>query len=259
MNALLLPQQIKDNVNLSCLAYSDKDDIKLTLDEGGFEEFEFIENKKTDTQVICCIKDGVLHIDFRGTEIKNFRDWLTNLDCRLVEISNGIRGHSGFNIDVSSVYGDILTYIKSQFEPEFIYVGGHSQGAGDATICGIKLFRRYKISGVIQNACPRCLSRKSADVMGVLFGDLFYRFVNNNDIVTRVPVRTMGYSHINKAKLFYFLYTAQCVQELSAWEEFKDRVYGNLIDFAEEKGADALVDHRCEEEYIKLINTIPVE
>ena len=77
----------------------------------------------------------------------------------------------------------------------------------------------------------------------------FFRFHNNNDIVTKVPVRLMGYSHIGR-----YLYTSEEKEiqlQPGFWFWFIDYVDGALND-VKTKGMDAITDHDIQE-YLEAI------
>lgn len=243
---MINPQNLKiveEGIILSNLAYLYPDQIEKELISYGYTDFIWIENKKSDTQVFSCMKNGHLKFAFRGTEFTNLEDWFTNLDCRFEEISPAYSVHKGFYEDCKSVHDDIIDIIKLQAEPEKISIMGHSQGAGDATIEAIMLLNHYPLYAVVPVASPRCLSKQSALDVGLAYGNLFHRVVNNNDIVTRIPTRAMGYAHIiENINFYYFKETGELVDYISEWDLFKDRIHGIIDDFFK-LGADGFKDH----------------
>ena len=67
-----------------------------------------------------------------------------------------------------------------------------------------------------------------------------WRYVNNNDVVTRVPTRPQGYGHV--AKLMWIDADGSVHQDWSRWQRFKDRVRGRFEDFLK-PGLDGIKDH----------------
>ena len=64
--------------------------------------------------------------------------------------------------------------------------------------------------------------------------------VNNNDLVTRVPPRSFGYSHVGTFR--YFDAKGAYHEDISWWRRFVDRVEGSIDDFLK-LGPDAIRDH----------------
>jgi predicted lipase len=252
-----MKKEIKRAVALSSLAYFEPETILMYLQEGGYENFEWINNKDTDTQVILCTHRDNLFIIFRGTEFTNLNDWLTNLDCGFHSHIGWGQVHGGFHKDVLSVYKDIVGYLVQYIDLKKIHIGGHSQGAGDATICAILLAGYPDFESLSQVGCPRVTGRAAAKKFGARHGSKIHRIVNNNDLVTRIPTRLMGYRHIENSNLYYFKETGECVNEISAWEAFKDRVYGRIMDIGE-MGTDGIKDHSAAH-YVQLVESLTTE
>jgi len=78
-----------------------------------------------------------------------------------------------------------------------------------------------------------------------------YRFINNNDIVTRIPPRAFGFKHIGE--VFYFLEDGEFYNDPSSWEMFLDRIKGRLDDLLE-LGTDGFKDHSMNH-YLNLVNS----
>ncbi len=93
---------------------------------------------------------------------------------------------------------------------------------------------------------PRCMSKEAAEKFGKVHGSKVYHVINNNDIVTRVPTRLMGYKHITNINLNYLDEDGNLHHEISKWELFKDRVKGRVFDFGE-FGSDGIKDHSIDE------------
>ncbi len=246
---------IEESITLSGIAYSSEDEIRFSAQTLGYSEFHFIDNKETDTQAYCCRKGNEVKIVFRGTEFDNLEDWVTNLDCRHKEFAPGLIGHRGFIEDVESVHDEIDSYLDFQGSDFLVSVDGHSQGAGDATIEGAKLLieGKHPVKRITPVASPRCLEKETAFTLGAEFGPLFYRIVNNNDVVTRVPTRSMGYWHIENENFIYIMENGNIVQEITAWRLFLDRIKGRIEDIGE-WGSDGIKDHYWTE-YQRLVRS----
>ncbi len=228
---------------LSHLAYSKTEQIFKNLMLRGYTNFKWINQKETDTQVILCIKDQKIFVIVRGTEFTNIKDWLTNLDCSFINADVWGFVHRGFFLDAWSVYHQILSYVQSHVAFKDIIVGGHSQGAGVATCLAMLLSIDWHFNALVPVASPRVASKEAANNFGRVHGSKIHRLVNNNDLVTRVPTRFMGYQHFVGANLYYFKEDGECVNEIQEWERYKDRVTGVINDIGE-LGSDEIKDHK---------------
>ena len=245
-----MEKEIKQAVWLSHQAYFDPEKIQANLMYRGFRNFEWIDNKYSDTQVILCTSKKNMFVIFRGTEVKNIKDWLTNLNCKFSPIIPWGEVHRGFYKDVESVYDEIQTYLVWHNLSKVV-IGGHSQGAACATVFSAIT---PAFDAVVLPGCPRIFDNKAAKRFGEIHGHKVYRIVNNNDLVTRLPPRTWGYRHIEKANLYYFKETGECVHEISEWEVFKDRIHGRILDIGE-GGTDGIKDHD-HAYYVELVESL---
>ena len=103
-----------------------------------------------------------------------------------------------------------------------IYVCGHSLGGAMSTICASRLREDDKgnVKALYTYGSPK--------VGGKLFvwnlDELeHYRFVNNNDMVTRVPLWIMGYRH--HGNLTYINHYGN-IRSMTSYQRFKDKMRG---------------------------------
>lgn len=71
------------------------------------------------------------------------------------------------------------------------------------------------------------------------FKTRMFRFVNNNDVVTRVPTRKTGYRHVGQVLTFDS--NGKLQTDLHFWNQFLDRVFGRIADLGQ-PGADGAKD-----------------
>ena len=90
------------------------------------------------------------------------------------------------------------------------------------------------------------MSKGAAEAFGNAHGSSIYHVINNNDIVTRVPTRSMGYGHVKNINLNYLDEDGNLHHDISWWERFKDRIKGRIYDFGE-LGTDGIKDHSITE------------
>ena len=75
-------------------------------------------------------------------------------------------------------------------------------------------------------------------------GGRTYRLVHNNDVVPRVPLRAMNYSHVGQ--FVYFDEEKNLREEMEWWEILMDRIKGRWRDLFD-PGTDGIKDHDMEE------------
>ena len=77
-----------------------------------------------------------------------------------------------------------------------------------------------------------------------------YRFVNNNDIVPRVPFAVMWYRH---AGSLYYINTYGNIRSATVWQRLKDRLRGYWNAWKKRMWFDSIYDHAMPK-YIKRIH-----
>lgn len=235
---------------LSDLAYLDPEDIESEVRKFGFGNFRFIE--RGDIQAFMCSDEKNVHLSIRGTEFKNPEDWKTNFKFNLVPCPFGLV-HEGFweaaqSIRIS-VFCELIRHIVKRRK---LHIDGHSQGAGIANALAIDMLADHRdIESVNTFGCPRTVDEDAANHLDTYFPNLFNRFVNNNDLVPRVPPRAFGYKHFGKLR--YFEHDGDYTEDISAWERFLDRRKGEYGDFGK-AGLDMIKDHE-RPDYIRLVRS----
>ena len=93
---------------------------------------------------------------------------------------------------------------------------------------------------------PRVMAKTTAQIFNTKCQSRFFRFHNNNDIVTRIPARISGYSHVGT--YFYITKDKECYQDIGYWFRFLDNISGVVerLDMRE-KGIDSIEDHGMDE------------
>lgn len=148
-------------------------------------------------------------VAFRGTA--NIRDWITDLDCwmgcpncasGLTEncgATNGVEVHLGFLRALMSVFDRVVTELR-QYDGAKLIITGHSLGGALAMLFS-KAFSGSEanavpiIDSVYTFGQPRVGNGAFAKTCNEKLGDRTWRFVNEEDIVPRVPGLLAGYRH----------------------------------------------------------------
>lgn len=141
-----------------------------------------------DTEVFIAENDSEMYIVFRGS--KGFRDWLANMKALKFNTDYG-KIHSGFMDGFSVVRGEIFTAMnRARDNNKKLYLSGHSLGGALAAIAAADSnfhIGSTPIEGIYTYGMPKTSNRTAANYINSNFGTRFFRFVNDRDIVTRIP------------------------------------------------------------------------
>lgn len=197
----------------------------------GYTHFEWFE--ASDTQVAVLETDEQIIVVFRGTT--NVQDWMVNLDVWQEPFMYG-KVHSGFREALDVVWDDVKNAVQ---DSRTLYVTGHSLGGALATMAAARFGAAS--DGLYTFGSPRVGDKDFAKAFNAVHRS--YRFVNNNDIVPRIPIR--DYYHIGQLHHF----TCKAVMWTNphwGWIEF-DRLLGRLGG----RVADGIKDHNIAD-YVNL-------
>jgi triacylglycerol lipase len=185
------------------LAWAEKDFGIEGFQNSGFSEVQFFDGDST--QCYLANNDDFLILVFRGTEIRprpgktDFCNIVTDIvaDARILLVDSGQGGkvHQGFKDALDEVWGEkgLHDQLRSKDNgARTFWFTGHSLGAPLATLAA----QRYgDVRGLYTYGSPRVgdLDFKNG------FPVKTYRFVNNNDVVTKVPPPGL-YQHVGDLK-----------------------------------------------------------
>ncbi len=181
------------------LTYKTHQEIhEVVINKWGFTDCEFFERR--NIEIFAAVNDEIILIAFRGTE--SIEDWLTDLKTRLLMTKRG-KVHQGFKEGLDYVWNDIRDLIyKYDNGRRTIWLTGHSLGGALATLAVDRLLDEWDVSGLYTFGQPRVGDKKFHRAFNERFRHRTYRFVNDEDIVTRVPPRKLGYWHIGRVRFF---------------------------------------------------------
>lgn len=186
----------------------------------GIYRFDFVNvRKKTaDTQAVVMSNDKAVIVAFRGSEassngkfspVKMTYDWLLTdfnfFKKRVIWWGFGVKVHRGFYTAMEVVYDDVKSLIESHLRgtPKKLWITGHSLGAGVAPLFAYRLAEDgYDIQGIYTYAGPRIGNSKFCELYRKKFPD-HQRWVNNNDLVTKLPLKVMKYQHFTRPNNIY--------------------------------------------------------
>lgn len=172
---------------LSRLAYLDLKDAEEPFAQLGFTAHFFDVNgsqayllkNALDLVVVC-----------RGTQPTEFADIKSDLNALPVPSSTGIgKVHKGFKNSVDNIWPQLQDQLKEYGKTRTIWCTGHSLGAAMATLLAYRLQRTEDCpnpQALFTYGSPRVGNKKYIRAIESI-GLLHFRFVNNADIVARVP------------------------------------------------------------------------
>ena len=224
----------------AAMAYQPTDQIEAEVSSWGLHDVEHFDNR--ETQAFIARNDDTLILAFRGTEPDKLKDWMTDLDIGLVGGPGG-KVHEGFNTALNSVWRQLLPSITNKREQRSLWLTGHSLGAALATlaVAKLRLERDEPVNGLYTFGQPRTGNSEFAKNFDADFSKQTFRYVNNNDIVPRVPFRSMTYSHVGTFK-YFDVDGNQHDDEMVWWEKLLDRLKGRIEDILA-LGTDGIKDH----------------
>jgi predicted lipase len=195
---------------------------------------------KNSAQAALIEHDDYFCMAFRGTD--EIKDWLDNLNAfQERALFGGV--HRGFWSSLQDVWKPLFEQYQElrSLKKRPLFLTGHSLGGAMATIGAAKMIHEdLPFMSVYTFGQPRAMNLETSRIFNVEAGSRFFRFQNNNDLVTRVPARLMGYSHVGS-----FLYISEekkICNDPGFWFRFLDAIDG-AVEAVAEKGIDGVEDH----------------
>jgi hypothetical protein len=225
---------------------------------------------KNSSQAILVEHEDFFTMAFRGTD--ELLDWLDNFDLIVKPVLLLVEGekldgyfHQGFWKATDDIWEPLLSKYQ-QFQQEDrdkqqtlkqkkvrpLFLTGHSLGGAMATIAAAKLIHQdLPFISTYTFGQPRTMTHNTARIINGKVESRFFRFQNNNDIVTRAPARASGYSHVGS-----FIYISKdelLHNDIGWWYRFLDSVEG-VIEAIPIEGLDGVEDHSMSD-YLKAIES----
>jgi triacylglycerol lipase len=205
---------------VSRLAYFPSDMVTHVANAAGITEVTYLDRDGAQAYVFGNADDML--IVCRGTEPHEWNDLKADANALTVLAEVG-RIHCGFKREVDDLWPIIEQHIKENQRP--VWFTGHSLGAAMATICA----GRCKLSSIPSNpkslftfGCPRVGNRTYIRAVNIPH----YRWVHNNDIVTRIPPKWLGYKH---SGFELYLDSDGQLRDVYSWQRSRDRFRGLCI------------------------------
>lgn len=173
---------------------------------------------------------------FRGTEVHEWNDIAADANALTALAETVGKVHRGFKTEVDEIW----PHIESELEKntKTLWFCGHSLGGAMATICAGRCMLSYIKSepeGLYTFGSPRVGCKRYVNHVKLPH----YRWVNNNDIVTRVPPAWLGYRHSGTEM---YMDRLGRLKDLQGWRRISDRIQGFLSGLRRLR-LDQLSDH----------------
>jgi triacylglycerol lipase len=235
---------------ISAASYKDLDEATTEFSDLGLECLRFFD--KDGTQAFL-LKDGYDYIlSFRGTEVSEIQDILSDLDFDLV--TGPLEGlvHEGFNTALSKIWESVKEALV-EYEAEYLWITGHSLGGALATLAAAYIIQQGTVSikGVYTFGSPHVGNAKFSNSYGATgLTDLTFRIVNNNDVVPMLlgtpPVEEYEFTHVGR---FHYIpeLGGEPIEDPSLLRLVSDKALGIILDVGE-SGIDGLKDHKIDGE-----------
>lgn len=222
------------------------------------ENFKYLDMLTTDTQAFLLRHDKNIFLIFRGSQ--QLKDWSTNLNLRQrdfqVSAASGAmpfkgRVHVGFFNAWYSVEKIVVHHLQKWWTPETqLWIAGHSLGGALANMAAISLeCQGFHVSSMYTFGQPRIADWKLAKDVNARMKDRLFRYANNNDIVTLIPLPMnlvppiRPYGHMGNFR--YFDALGHLHKQSFNSQRWFDRLLGLLI-ATSRAGFDFVDDHNME-------------
>jgi triacylglycerol lipase len=196
--ALWNAQNARALVYAAALAYGQPDDIMSTA-----AAWQFPKNRTTiisvsDLQAVIFGGSKAIVVAFRGTQPSELLDWMVDFEILQSPFtkyfsSPSVGGvHDGFARLLARGWKRILAeVVRFQDDSQMLWLTGHSLGGALAALAtaAFTFSARMPVNGLYTFGQPRVGDIPFCTQCDSHFGDAMFRFVNNQDIVTRVPPR----------------------------------------------------------------------
>lgn len=219
---------------VSMISYLAIEQCNIAAGRLGFSDGKFFNTQGAQAYWFQSEWDSV--VVFRGTEPHEWEDIQADMNALTAVAETVGKVHRGFKAEVDRVWPYLEEALAENTKP--IWFCGHSLGGAMATI-GSGRAMLSELPGETMElytyGSPRVGCNRYINHVQLTH----YRWVNNNDIVTRMPPVWLGYRHGGKE---FYLDNRGQVRTLRGWRRVKDRLSG-LWRTARRFRLDYLSDH----------------
>ena len=230
------------------LAYKDEATIQATTPGWGFTKSICFD--EAHTHGFATGNETMVLVAFRGTDPEDLKNWMTDADVEPVGFLGG-EVHLGFLRALRLVWDDMNRAIEAlQTKSQSLWFAGHSLGAALATLATarLKIERGTPVNGLYTFGSPRVGDDDFAMAFNQNLEGQTFRYVNNADVVTRVPNRIpFGYRDVGT--FLFFDAAGKIKADVHWWNKFLNTVTGSIDDLL--SGKVAPLDNHFIANYIR--------
>lgn len=220
---------------VSLISYMTPQECNVAAGKLGFSEGKFFDGDGSQAYWFQNEHDSV--VACRGTEPNDWNDIRADTNALTALAETVGKVHRGFKREVDDLWPSLEEALAANTRT--IWFTGHSLGGAMAKICAGRCLLshiRSEPAGLFTYGSPRV-----GDKRYVHFTDVpHFRWVNNNDIVCRVPPFWFGYRHGGRE--MYLDRNGQ-LRNVTGWKRIKDRVQGAFTELTTRFRVDHLSDH----------------
>lgn len=201
------------------LSYLPDAEASPVFERVGFTDVTYIERDGAQAYALGSADDLV--VVCRGTEPNEWNDIKADANA-WTDLSETVgRVHRGFKREVDDIWPSLEELLVT--ETRELWFSGHSLGGAMATICAGRCHYSERIAkpvkAVYSYGSPRVGTKRYIQHAKLTH----VRWVHNNDIVTRVPPRWLGYRHTG---VRMYLDRNGDVRDFTSKQRAKDRAAG---------------------------------
>ena len=200
---------------------------------------KFIKDGDAEAWVFVTSDDAII-VSCRGTEPTKFADIAADLKTIPVRHPRNGMVHSGFYEYANLVYDEIYAQVKKmRKKKENVFVVGHSLGGAMAVLVAEQLAADgIPVKELRTFGQPRVGTREFLKLIDFPY----YRYRNNNDLVTVVPPTFFNLIFKHSGVLRY-INTYGNIRKATYWQRFKDKCRGNWEALKSFNLVDGFADH----------------
>lgn len=219
---------------LASIAYSEEASAQPVVSQLGLDETLFFERDGSQAYMFANKHDCI--VACRGTEPQEWNDIKADVNAFMALADTVGRVHRGFKQEVDDLWPGLEQSLVEN--RKVLWFCGHSLGGAMATICAGRCFLSHIPSNPEQlftYGSPRVGNRRFVNHVKLNH----IRWVNNNDLVTRVPPSILGYRHTGQEMYFN---AHGNLRNWTRWQRSKDRWRGAWMGLKQGK-LDHFSDH----------------